>query len=113
MREYVDAIDSLHSIPRIARLTSAMLNETRYVSMEQARIITRVYREKEGEPRHIVRSRSLAAALREMPIRIDRGELVVGNRTPGVRAGVVFPEGGISWVDDELETLPTRPQDRF
>ena len=48
-----------------------------------------------------------------MPIRIDAGELIVGNRTPGIRGGVVFPEGGISWVDKELETLSTRPQDQF
>ena len=39
--------------------------------------------------------------------------MIVGNRTKGVRAGVVFPESGCSWVDKEFETLPTRPQDRF
>lgn len=38
-------------------------------------------------------------------------ELIVGNRTAGVRYGVVFPESGSSWVDREFETLPTRPQD--
>lgn len=37
----------------------------------------------------------------------------MGNRTPGVRGGVVFPETGASWVDREFESLPTRPQDRF
>jgi formate C-acetyltransferase len=30
-----------------------------------------------------------------------------------VRAGVVFPESGSSWIDREIEGLPTRPQDRF
>ena len=40
-------------------------------------------------------------------------ELIVGNRTKGVRYGVVFPESGISWVDREFETIPTRPQDKF
>ena len=40
-------------------------------------------------------------------------ELIVGNRTAGVRYGVVFPESGSTWVDKEFETLPTRPQDRF
>jgi formate C-acetyltransferase len=90
-----------------------MQAEARYVSMDQARIITRVHRATEGEPTHIRRAMSLAAALREMPIRIDPGELIVGNRTPGIRGGVVFPEGGLSWVNDELETLATRAQDRF
>lgn len=98
---------------RVMALREALFAEPRVVSMEQARIITRVHKGNEGEPRHILRARSLAAALREMPIRIDPGELIVGNRTPGIRGGVVFPEGGISWVDRELETLPTREQDRF
>lgn len=113
MREYVREIESLPKSHRIERLKKDMLAETRYVSMDQARIITRVYRETEGEPVNIRRAKSLAAALREMPIRIDPGELIVGNRTSGVRAGVVFPEGGISWVNKELETLSSRPQDRF
>ena len=39
--------------------------------------------------------------------------MIVGNRTKGVRYGVVFPESGCSWIDRELETLPTRPQDQF
>jgi len=38
---------------------------------------------------------------------------VLGNRTAGVRAGVVSPEAGISWVDAEIENLPNRPQDKF
>jgi len=113
MREAVREIENLSRFHRIERLKKEMLAEVRYVSMEQARIITRIYRETEGEPLNIRRAKSLAAALREMPIRIDPGELIVGNRTPGVRAGVVFPEGGISWVNKELEMLSSRPQDRF
>jgi len=113
IRAYVQEIAGLERFLRIERLKEAMQSEARYVSMDQARIITRVYRETEGEPTNIRRAQSLAAALREMPIRIDQRELIVGNRTPGVRGGVVFPEGGLSWVDKELETLSTRPQDRF
>ncbi len=113
MRDYAEQIAALDRFHRIERLKKDMLGETRYVSMDQARIITRIYKETEGEPTNIRRARSLAAALEEIPIRIDSGELIVGNRTPGIRNGVVFPEGGLSWVDKELETLSTRPQDRF
>ena len=98
---------------RIETLKNGMLAEPRYVSMEQATIITRVYRENEGEPVNIRRALSLAASLREMAIRIDPGELVVGNRTSGIRSGVVFPEAGLAWVEKELETLSSRPQDKF
>ena len=51
--------------------------------------------------------------MRELEIGIENEELIVGNRTKGVRYGVVFPESGISWVDREFETIPTRKQDKF
>lgn len=56
---------------------------------------------------------SLKAALEELEIGVEKEELIVGNRTKGVRYGVVFPESGCSWVNKEFETLPTRPQDKF
>lgn len=108
MREYVAEIRRLPLSGRAEALKRSLLAEPRFLSIEQARIITRVYRETEGEPFNIRRARSLQACLREMKIRIDPGELIVGNRTAGIRAGVVFPEAGISWVDKEIEQLPTR-----
>lgn len=113
MRTYVPEIRNLPLPARIGTLKQEMLAEPRYVSMEQAKIITRVYRENGEEPVNIRRARSLAASLREMTIRIDPGELIVGNRTAGIRSGVVFPEAGLAWVDRELETLAVRPQDKF
>jgi formate C-acetyltransferase len=103
----------LAATPRISRLREAMLAEPRVVSPDQALITTRVYREHVGDPVILKRARALATALRELPIRITPSELVVGNRTPSVRAGVITPEAGASWIDREIETLPTRPQDRF
>lgn len=98
---------------RIASLKEQMLSEPRYASIEQAKLITESYQAHEGEPRMLQRAYSLAAALEGMEIRIEPEELIVGNRTAGVRAGVVFPESGSAWVDREFETLPTRPQDTF
>jgi formate C-acetyltransferase len=113
MREYVGAIEQLVLDDTIERLKQSMLAEARFVSIEQARIITRVNREEPEEPVNIRRARSLHACLGEMSIRIDPGELIVGNRTAGVRAGVVFPEAGVQWVDREIEQIPLREQDRF
>ncbi len=106
-------LEDLKKRERIDVLKKDMLDEERFVSIEQARIITRVYKENEQLSNAKKRALSLKAALEEMEIRIDDGELIVGNRTKGVRAGVVFPESGCSWVDREFETIPTRPQDRF
>ena len=98
---------------RIKLLKEKMLHEKRYVSIEQAQIITDVYKHNEDKPVMVKRALALAAALENIEIGIEREELIVANRTKQVRAGVVFPEGGCSWVDQELETLPTRAQDKF
>ena len=98
------AILSLPGSERISVLKEKMLDEPRYVSIEQARIVTEVYQQTEGQPPCIRRARALQAALTRMSIRLEPEERIVGNRTPGVRAGVVFPETGASWVDREFET---------
>lgn len=98
---------------RIEVLKEKMLSAPRFASIEQARIITRIYQENEELSVPKKRALSLKAALEELEIGVEPEELIVGNRTKGVRYGVVFPESGCSWIDREFETLPTRPQDRF
>lgn len=99
--------------PRIQRLKDRMFEEKRYASIEQARIITKTYQAHEESSIPKKRALALKASLEEIAIGFDHDELIVGNRTKGVRAGVVFPESGSSWVNREFETLPVRPQDRF
>lgn len=98
---------------RIKSLRQKTLSAERFLSTEQAKIITRVYRENQDLPVILKRAKSLAQTLLEIPIIIDPEELIAGNRTPDIRAGIVFPEAGISWVADELENLPFRKQDPF
>ena len=100
-------------LDRISILKDKMLSQPRYVSIEQALIITRTYQENEDKSIPYKRALSLYNALNEIEIGMEPEELIVGNRTKGVRYGVVFPESGISWVDREFETIPTRPQDKF
>jgi formate C-acetyltransferase len=90
-----------------------MFLEERFASIEQARIVTEVYKNNQDLPRNLLRAVALREALTRIEIRIMPGELIVGNRTTGVRGGVIFPESGMSWVAGEIETLPTRTQDRF
>jgi len=98
---------------RILSLTKKTLSAVRYLSLEQAKIITRIYQQNEDLPVILNRAKALAQSLIEMPIAIDPEELIVGNRTPDVRAGVVFPEAGINWLKNELDTLQDRTQDPF
>jgi formate C-acetyltransferase len=98
---------------RIVSLKNKTLSSVRYLSIEQAKIITRVYQENENLPVILIRAKALAAALSNIQITIDPEELIVGNRTPENRAGVVFPEAGINWLKKEIDSLPVRPQDPF
>lgn len=98
---------------RIEVLKNRMLSVPRFASIEQAKIITDTYKEHEDEPRIMQRAYSLKNCLEKINIRVEPEELIVGNRTAGVRYGVVFPESGSTWVNKEFETLPTRPQDKF
>lgn len=109
----IQDFQNLKPTQRVLSLKNKTLTSVRYLSIEQAKIITRIYSENEDLPVIQKRSKSLAASLLEISIAIDPEELIVGNRTPGIRAGVVFPEAGINWLEKEIQTLPHRPQDPF
>jgi pyruvate formate-lyase/glycerol dehydratase family glycyl radical enzyme len=101
------------STERIYSLKKKTLAAERLLSVEQAKIVTSVYKENDELPVILKRALSLSETLKNITIVIDPEELIVGNRTPGIRSGVVFPEAGISWLAKELDHLPSRPQDPF
>jgi formate C-acetyltransferase len=109
----ISDIQNLKPTSRILFLKNKTLTPKRYLSIEQAKIITRIYQENDNLPVKIKRAKALAASLSEMQISIDPEELIVGNRTYDSRAGVVFPEAGIKWLAKEIDNLPDRPQDPF
>ncbi|MEW5956292.1 MAG: glycyl radical protein [Chloroflexota bacterium] len=98
---------------RVARLKKRLLANERLIDVERARYATQSYRQTEGEPMVIRRARMLLHLVRRMSLAIHPDELLVGNRSLRPRMGVIAPEGAVEWVDQELESLPTRPQDRF
>lgn len=106
-------IQNLEISDRIKSLKKKTFAEPRYLSIEQAKLITESYQQNEGQSVIIKRAKALALALEKIEITIDPEELMIGNRTAGIRGGVVSPEAGIGWVDEEMETLSTRPQDKF
>lgn len=109
----IEIIRTARPSERILSLKNKMFDEKRFMSLEQAHIITESYKKNEALSTAKKRAHSLAAAMELLHISIDAQELIVGNRTAGVRAGVVFPESGISWIDKEIETLHSRAQDKF
>ena len=98
---------------RIAKLRALTKKDVPKLCIERAILFTRSYKETEGEPADIRRAEAFAKVLREMTIYIKEGELVVGNQASEPQAGKLFPELGVNWLEKELDTISTRPQDPF
>lgn len=98
---------------RIQNLKEKMLEARREISLERASIYTQNYRMTEGEPAIIRRAKATAQVLAEVEISIREGEILAGNRTIKPRSGIASPEMDPYWIYDELDTLHSRPQDKF
>lgn len=98
---------------RIDSLKNALFAKRREISLERAVLYTKSYQETEGEPVIIRRAKATAKILDEVEISIRDGELLAGNRTLKPRSGIVSPEMDPYWIYDELDTLVSRPQDKF
>jgi pyruvate formate-lyase/glycerol dehydratase family glycyl radical enzyme len=113
LKLFLQNLDSTGSIKRIESLKDKMLAKERFLSVEQAKIITKSYKLNKNEPTAIKRAHALHDVLCNIAIEIDPEERIVGNRAIGSKTGIVFPESGLSWIINEIDTLPTRQQDRF
>ena len=109
----VEAWQTTRPTARTLRLKMRLLENERLIDVERARYATESYRVTEGEPIIIRRAKMLLHLARSMQIAIYPDEMIVGNRSLLPRMGVIAPEGAVNWVDQELDILPTRPQDKF
>jgi formate C-acetyltransferase len=85
----------------------------RQVDIQRALIATRVHQATEGEAPIIRRAKVLATVLSEMDIRIEEGELIVGNQARQPKAAPLFPEYAHDWILSQMDTFATRPGDKF
>ena len=113
-QNFRDRISSLKRSPRIEKLKKDLLSSQPELCSERARLVTLSYQETEGKPYILKRARALEKILNEMTVCIFDEELIVGCLARMRRAGPVFPEMGVGWLEKELEnTLETRKQDCF
>jgi len=98
---------------RTERLKAALFASPREISLERALLYTESHRSTEGEPTLLRRAKATAYILDNIEIALREDELIVGNRTVKPRAGIISPEMDPCWLLKELDTFPTRPQDRF
>ena len=81
---------------RVENLKQEIVHATLSVSAKRAEILTRAYRESEGQAIEQVRAHAIGKVLRELPVWISGDELIVGYPTEYWRAAPIFPEMHIS-----------------
>lgn len=99
--------------PRIAKLISDLYAELPVIEADRAEIVTRVYKETEGETIVARRGKVFQAICEELPIIIRPGELIVGSNAQAPRGCQVFPEYSFAWLEEEFDTVATRTADPF
>ncbi len=103
----------LEKSARIDKLIDDLYANMPEIESARGKLITESYKNTEDLP--IIRRRSAAFAhvLKNIPIVIRDGELVVGSATVAPRGCQVFPEYSYEWLEAEFETVSTRAADPF
>jgi len=86
---------------RIKRLRERVMSAVPEIDAERAVLVTRSYKETEGEPMAIRRAKAINKILTEMTIYIQNDELICGNHAPRLRMAPLFPEAAFEWVMNE------------
>ena len=98
---------------RIDKLIEDLYANMPEIESARGKLITESYQATEDLP--IIRRRSAAFAhiLKNIPIVIRDGELIVGSATVAPRGCQVFPEYSYEWLEAEFDTVSTRAADPF
>lgn len=96
---------------RVARLRELVIGPPE-ICADRAKYLTESFMQTEGEPMVMRRAKAMDHVMQNMRIRIDDGELVVGNSTSKHRGAPLIPELQWKWYIEEIELLSTRQWDR-
>lgn len=101
----------------ITRRTEAIrqnyVNAKPQISCQRAKIWTDSHKATEGQPVAIRRARAFYDCCDRLEVHIFEGELVVGAIGEFRKCGILTPEFSWLWVDREMDTFDTRPQDPY
>ena len=98
---------------RIEKIRQNYVNAKPQISCERARIWTESHKRTEGLPVCIRRARAFYDCCTQLGVHIFEGELVVGAIGEFRKCGILTPEFSWQWVDREMDTFDTRPQDPY
>ena len=107
------ALDQIKASPRVLGLRERFFRWPYVICLERMRAYTESFKEAENEPIAIRRAKALKRYFETKTITIQEDELLVGNVAGQPRAGVIYIDIGRKWVEDDIDTLPTRPYDPF
>ena len=98
---------------RIDKLVNDLYAKMPEIESDRGILVTDSYKSTEALPIVNRRSAAFAHILRNIPIVIRDGELIVGSATKAPRGCQVFPEYSYEWLEAEFETVATRAADPF
>ena len=103
----------LEKSARIERLVNDLYEKMPEIESARGKLVTESYKLTEDLPIIKRRSAAFAHILRNIPIVIRDGELIVGSATVSPRGCQVFPEYSYEWLLSELDTVSERAADPF
>jgi formate C-acetyltransferase len=98
---------------RLQALKDNYLTKVPTITTHRARAITKIAKENPGMPKAVLRAKCFKYCCETAPVVIQENELIVGAPNGAPRAGAFSPDIAWRWMEDELETIGSRPQDPF
>ena len=110
-------MDSKAQLPgymeRINRLKKRVLETRPEIDLENARLLTEAFKQAEGKPLVVKKALAFRKQCMEKTVAIWDDELIVGCSGSKIRGGILCADTCWSVLDDELDTISTRPYDPF
>lgn len=107
---YTKPIEKTERIPKLVAHLFAKMPE---IEAARAELITESYRETEGQPIMMRRAKAFEHILKNIPIIIRPGELIVGSSAIAPRGCQTYPEFSYEWMEAEFDTVEHRAADPF
>lgn len=98
---------------RLQKLKDRYLEWKPSITTHRARAITKIAKENPGMPKILLRAKCFRYCCETAPLVIQDNELIVGAPCGAPRAGAFSPDIAWRWMEDEIDTISSRPQDPF
>ena len=98
---------------RLRKLKDNYMKQRPTITTYAARAKTKIMKENPGLPMIELRGKAFRYACETAPLVIQDNELIVGAPCGAPRAGAFSPDIAWRWLEEELDTVSTRPQDPF